>query len=136
MSETIDGGCQCGQVRYHITGPTAFAGVCHCDDCKKANGSAFAMVLGVPTEALAVEGSVTEYEVTADSGNKVTRGFCPTCGSRLFQATTAMPGLSMVQMGTLDDPEVAPMQMHIFCDSKLDWVVVPEGVGRFPGMPG
>ena len=52
----IAGGCLCGKVRYSATGEPAFVGVCHCTDCQKFTGSAFAMVVGVPKPALTIEG--------------------------------------------------------------------------------
>src|SRR5215467_12737617 len=57
----IAGGCLCGKVRYSATGEPAFVGVCHCTDCQKFTGSAFAIVIGVPKPALKVEGTLATY---------------------------------------------------------------------------
>ena len=115
----ITGGCLCGQVRYSADTEPAFVGVCHCKNCQKGNGSAFSV----------------EYVGSGDSGNSTSKKFCPECGSPITVEAGMMPGVTMVEVGTLDDPAVAQPSMHIYCRSKMEWVPIPEGVGAFPEMP-
>ena len=135
MSNILTGGCLCGRVRYHSAGPTVFTGVCYCTNCQRATGSAFSVVAAVRTESLTVEGSVTTYASQGDSGQPTSRQFCPNCGSPLTSSGALMPGITMIEVGTLDEPgQVAP-GAQIYCDSKMSWVPLTEGVPAFPKMP-
>ncbi len=135
MSDLLSGGCLCGRVRYRSAGPTVFSGVCHCTNCQRATGSAFSVAAAVPTESLTIEGPVTTYIGRGDSGQPTTRQFCPNCGSPLASTAAVMPGITMIEVGTLDDPGQVPVGAQIYCDSKIAWVPLPEGVPAFPKMP-
>jgi len=130
-----EGGCLCGKVRYKVSAEPVFAGVCHCTNCQKGTGSAFSVVLAVPSSGVAVTGTLKEYVGRGDSGNPTTKKFCPECGSPIAVEAGMMPGVTMIEVGTLDDPSVAQPQMHIYCRSKMGWMQIPEGVGAFPEMP-
>jgi hypothetical protein len=131
----VQGGCLCGKVRYTVSGDVIFSGVCHCTSCKKSTGSAFSAVFAVPSPAVQVSGELSTYVGQGDSGNATTKRFCPNCGSQVFGEAAIMPDVTMVDIGTLDEPASVPLQMHIYCRSKLDWVQVPEGIGAFETMP-
>ena len=131
----MHGGCLCGKVRYKVSADPIFTGVCHCTNCQKGTGSAFSAVMAVPDAGLSIDGTLTVYVGRGDSGLPITRRFCPLCGSPITSEAAAMPGITMVEIGTLDEPSAAVPAMHIYCASKLDWMIIPEGVGAFPGMP-
>ena len=61
-----------------------FMGNCHCRDCQKASGGAYEPAIGLPAAALKITGNVKYHDPKADSGNTVSRGFCPECGARMF----------------------------------------------------
>jgi hypothetical protein len=130
-----EGGCLCGQVRYKVSAEPVFSGVCHCTNCQKSNGSAFSVVLAVPSDGVSITGALKEYVGRGDSGNSTTKKFCPECGSPLTSEAGLMPGVTMVEVGTLDDPSIVKPAMHIYCRSKMAWMVLPEGVRTFPAMP-
>ena len=132
----IAGGCLCGKVRYSANAEPAFVGVCHCTDCQKYSGSAFSAVVGLPKDALSVEGNTTTYSKPADSGQPIERRFCPECGSPIVEAAAAMPGMVMIGVGTLDDASWVKPGMQIFCDSAQSWVDLAGEMQRFPKMPG
>jgi len=103
MTTRSTGGCMCGAVRYECgTDPIAM-GNCHCRDCQRATGSAFAAAVLVPVSAVKITGEVKYYEVIGDSGGIVRRGFCPNCGARLFGQSAASAGGISIMAGTLDD---------------------------------
>ena len=131
----LQGGCLCGKVRYKISADPVFSGVCHCKSCQKGTGSAFAVVVAVPSPGVAVTGALTAYVGKGDSGKDITRRFCPSCGSPISSEAEMMPNVTMIEVGTLDDPSAVTPGMHIYCRSKMDWMVIPEGVGQFPTMP-
>lgn len=133
---TITGGCLCGKVRYSATADPIFTGVCHCRNCQKSSGSAFAIVVAVPAPTLSVEGEPKTYEDTGDSGKPMFRRFCPECGSALMSEAAAMPGVIMLEAGTMDDPALLKPAMQIFCDSAQPWVQLGGEMQSFPRMPG
>ena len=77
----LQGGCLCGKVRYTISADPVFSGVCHCTSCQKGSGSAFSVVVAVPSSGVAVTGTLTTYTGKGDSGQDTTRRFCSNCGS-------------------------------------------------------
>lgn len=132
----IKGGCLCGAVRYSASGDPAFVGVCHCRDCQKFSGSAFAIVVGVPKAALSVQGTLSTFTKPGDSGKPIHRRFCPTCGSAIADEAEAMPDIVMLSGGTLDDPSGLQPAMQIYCDSAQPWVQLGGAMKRFAGAPG
>ena len=118
MLERIEGGCQCGAVRYSFDGPVPPAYACHCGECKKQSASAFSMSIAMQYEALAVSGDVTSFLTTAFSGKTKHNYFCGTCGTRLWHSASAPPDYITLKVGTLDDPsDIAPMG-HLWVSKK------------------
>lgn len=132
----IAGGCLCGKVRYSADVEPAFVGICHCADCQKFTGSAFAVVIGVPKPALSVQGQVARYSKAGDTGKSIERQFCPTCGSSIADEADALPGVVMISSGTLDDASWVKPAMQIYCDSAQPWVHLGGDMKTFPKMPG
>jgi len=135
MRELI-GRCLCGQVRYSANADPAFVGVCHCKDCQKQTGTAFSVLVGIPKSTLSVHGRLKTFHNTGDSGQSVGRSFCPECGSPIFSEVAVMPGVAMIKAGTLDDTTWLDPNIHVYCDSKERWTVIPEGSQQFARMPG
>jgi hypothetical protein len=131
----IEGGCLCGKVRYSADAEPAFVGVCHCKNCQKGIGAAFAAVVALPQAALTIHGALKTYTDRGDSGKEVYRRFCPECGSSVIDEAQAMPGMVMILTGTLDDPSWVKPQMEIFCDSAQPWVKLEGQHHRFAKMP-
>ncbi|MGH6870525.1 MAG: GFA family protein [Rhizomicrobium sp.] len=127
MIEIREGGCQCGRIRYRITGKPLDLVVCHCRDCQKQSSSAFGMSLFVAAKNFTITGGEPRsFTVVCDSGRIKTCTFCPDCGSRLTHQTNPA-GLS-VKAGTLDDPGGLVPSAHYWTKRKLPWVVIPAGV--------
>lgn len=137
MSPVREGGCQCGAVRYRLTGEPMMLVVCHCKECQRQSGSAFGMSLVVRTADFELlSGALGRFERSSDSGRKVGVAFCPTCGTRVFHEPERMSGLALnVRAGTLDDTSALVPAMHVWTRSKQPWVVIPEGVTQFEGQP-
>lgn len=136
MTELLDaahhGGCLCGQIRYQLSGPLADIQLCHCSQCRKAQGSAFAANIPVVEDDLRFL-SGAEALVAFESSPGKTRAFCGRCGSPLFSRTTERPGVVRLRAGTLDDPRGARLGAHIFADSHADWWPIGDDLPRFPG---
>jgi len=131
----IEGGCLCGKVRYSADSEPAFVGVCHCRNCQKGTGTAFAVVVALPKPALTVHGSLKTFNDRGDSGKALYRRFCPDCGSSVIDEAEAMPNMAMIMAGTLDDASWVKPAMEIYLDSAQPWVNLGGDRPRFPKMP-
>ena len=132
----IEGGCLCGAVRYEADAEPRFVGVCHCSDCQRFTGSAFATVVAVPSSTLKVSGTLKTFSKQGDSGKIIHRRFCPECGSGLMDEADAMPDMAMINAGTLDERSWVTPQSEIYCDSAQRWVRLGGERKRFAKMPG
>jgi hypothetical protein len=114
------GRCLCGAVSFTLAGEPLVTRVCWCRDCQHLAGNGTVNML-VATEALAVSGPMAEYTRQADSGNQVTRQFCPTCGTQLFARADVRPQFRVVRVGNLDDPSSVRPAMNIWTSSAPRW---------------
>lgn len=128
------GGCLCGRVRYRLRGDPTMVRICWCRDCQRiaANGTVNALYA---SDAIAISGETATYSSTADSGNQVSRRFCPTCGSHLFADNTGRPGLTVVRVGTLDDPSSVTPVANIWAASAPIWACLNSTMDRVERQP-
>jgi hypothetical protein len=119
MSERT-GHCLCGAVTFRVTAEPLATRVCWCRDCQHlaANGTVNIMVAA---EALVVSGAISEHTKKADSGNEITRQFCPGCGTHLFAKSSARPQFRVVRVGNLDEPSSIRPHMNIWTSSAPGW---------------
>ena len=135
MATELKGSCLCGAVRYEATGEAAFQGFCQCLDCRKATGSGHLAAIGVPEAAVKVTGETKSFSKAADSGGMVARHFCPTCGSLMFDKSSGIPGVVVLNAAVLDDPEAFKPQSVVFTRSALSWDQLDPALPRFEAMP-
>lgn len=135
MSETINGGCLCGAVRFAASGAPLFSGNCHCRDCQRATGSGYMPVVGFPAGAVRISGEVRYFARVADSGKGADEGFCPVCGARLFAHAEALPGMLLIQAGALDDPALFKPQLDMFTASAQPWDFMDPALPKHARMP-
>src|ERR1700757_1745334 len=126
----IKGGCLCGAIRYTAEADPMTATVCHCRDCQKFTGSAFAALVRVPKEAVAVEGTLKTFTSIGGSGNPIFRHFCPECGSSIAEESGARPSMIILNIGTFDDPTVAKPGREIFRRDVLPRIEVHGEIPR------
>ena len=140
MSASITGGCQCGQIRYTISGTLFGAHICHCRMCQKAFGNLFAALAGVAKADLRwTKGKPAYFRSSA----AVQRGFCQHCGTPLTFAYDHTPHMS-ISIGSLDNPSLAKMEnqyglegmvpafpsLHILPGSRTEDDVSPADLER------
>ena len=129
----LDGGCDCRGVRYRLLSAPLIVHACHCRWCQRETGSAFvlnAMIESERVELLAGEPLVVDTPSASGKGQKIAR--CPTCHVALWSHYPGGgPFLRFVRVGTLDDPDALPPDVHIFTASKQRWLVLPEGARAF-----
>lgn len=132
MAPTITGRCLCGSVSFQSDMPPLASRACWCRDCQYLSaGNASINVIFVK-DHLAINGAVSTYQSTADSGNAVQRSFCPQCGTPLFGESAAAPGLLAVRAGTLDDPSLARPEGFIWTERVPDWGLIDHTLENLP----
>ena len=99
--------------------------VCHCLDCKKRSGSAFAVQARWPAEQVAIEGRSKSWVNIADSGNRIIFHFCPDCGSDVhYEIEGKFDGLVAIPLGTFDDPYAVSPEFSVWEKRKHEWVEI------------
>ena len=135
MNLPYTGQCACGDIRYTGTAVPTFSWLCHCRDCQRASGSAYCSIMYVPRESLTIEGEATYFTVLAESGNKVSRGFCPRCGSQMFILADLVPPLQGVWAASLDAPDQFEPVVQVWCGSKREWGTLHPSLPQLPKAP-
>lgn len=134
MSNQHTGGCQCGAISYTVSGDPMWVGHCQCTNCQKFSGAGHATNMVIAKEALNVTGEPKTYTYDADSGNHMTRYFCPTCASPIYGASSGSDAIVVVRVGTLDDSSTIQPQAVIYTDSACSWDIVDPDLQSFTGM--
>jgi hypothetical protein len=119
--------CRCGQLKATVTGEPVRVSVCHCLNCKKRSGSAFAVQARWPTQDVRIDGESKSFVKVADSGNRGTFHFCPNCGSDVFYEIDGkfddkFNGLIAIPLGAFDDPYFLTPAFSVWEKRKHDWV--------------
>ena len=136
MTIEFSGRCACGAIRYECSAKPVGMLNCHCRDCQRAAGGAFGSVVLVPVEAVTILSGAAKYHtVKADSGNLISRGFCPECGSPMFAKLAAMANLIAIRPSSLDDPSWFKPAIDIWVDSAQTWDVMNPDLPKFPKGP-
>lgn len=116
---------RCGQLRATATGEPVRVSVCHCLDCKKRSGSAFAVQARWPADQVQIEGRSKSFVNVADSGNRITFHFCPECGSDVhYEIDGKFERLVAIPLGAFDDPFFAKPAFSVWEERKHPWVAI------------
>ncbi|WP_299866348.1 GFA family protein [uncultured Hoeflea sp.] len=97
---------------------------CHCLECQKRSGSAFATQARWPDEQVVISGQFKQWERIADSGHRATYKFCPVCGSTLAYVIEGWPGVTAVAVGAFADPNFPGPKFSVYEHRKHDWVEI------------
>jgi hypothetical protein len=123
------GGCQCGEIRYEVTGEAIGLYICHCLECQKQSASAFGITYEVTQTEFKVIKGIPKYWVRdTDSGLKLRCAFCPTCGSRVWHDYGPSSKTISIKGGSLDEPVDVTNAVHVWVKRKLPGIVIPDGV--------
>ncbi|MCR9212545.1 MAG: GFA family protein [Proteobacteria bacterium] len=133
MSDELEGGCACGEVRYRLKKAPMFVHCCHCRECQRHSGSAFVLNAILEREHLEIlSGDPVPYQVPTHSGGPHGIYHCEACQTAVWSDYGSRNVLRFVRVGTLDDPTQLPPDVHIFTRSKMSWVTLPEDALSFP----
>ena len=126
------GGCLCGAVRYHVTGPLRPVIACHCQQCRRTSGHYVAATAAAHAHiSIEGEGNLTWFV----SSPEARRGFCRLCGSNLFWQGTDRPYIS-IMAGSVDGATGLKLERHIFVAAKGDYYQIADGVPQSQAYEG
>jgi hypothetical protein len=132
MTDTLQGGCACGKLRYRMRTEPMFVHCCHCKDCQRQTGTAFVLNALIETDRIELlSGDPRPYAMPTDSGRPHRVFRCPECGSAVWSEYGGLGSLRFVRVGTLDQPQAVPPDVHIYVRSKLPWITLPDGVPAY-----
>jgi hypothetical protein len=128
------GGCTCRDIRYRLTSAPLFVHCCHCRWCQRETGASFALNALIESERVVVTAGTVEVLLTPSAsgkGQQIAR--CPRCHVAVWSNYSGFGDpIRFVRVGTLDEPDRFPPDIHILTASKQPWVVLPPGVPAVP----
>jgi len=128
----LEGGCQCGAVRYAIAGAPLMTALCHCGMCRRANAApAVAWAMFKAEQVEFTNRRPAEYA----SSPEARRGFCAACGTPICFTAAYIPGLIDMTIGSLDRPEALPPALHYWDSKRLPWMKFADDLPKYPAFP-
>jgi hypothetical protein len=127
---SLEGKCTCGAVRYCLTSKPLFVHCCHCRWCQRETGASFALNAMIEADRVVLlqgEPEIVDTPSNSGKGQRIAR--CPICRIALWSNYAgAGDAVRFVRVGTLEEPDRLPPDIHIFTSSKQPWVVLPPGI--------
>ena len=132
---TITGGCLCRGIRWQSSASPILTRVCWCRECQYLGAGSGSVNACFRTATFTVTGKTSDYQSLADSGNKMHRRFCPTCGTSLFSEAEVRPHLIFVRVGSFDDPNLVTPAMTVWTSSAPRWACIDAESPRIERQP-
>jgi hypothetical protein len=129
------GGSCCGSVRYQAMGKPVVVAHCHCEDCQRISGAGHSTGAMFAASDVQISGQTGEYQIVANNGNRVTKGFCPNCGSPVFGSNSGSGDFITISLGTFDDSTCFEPQVIIFARNRKPWDLIDETLPTFDTQP-
>jgi hypothetical protein len=130
----IKGHCECGRVQYQVAGEINDFSHCHCSQCRRLHGAAFASFGGVARDGFSYLSGQSDLATYASSDSHV-RVFCRNCGSNILVDLEAEPEALYLAMGTVDGDPDCPPGYHIFVGSKAPWYSIEDQLAQYDTAP-
>lgn len=129
MSNLI-GSCNCGSIKYEVSGAVRKVVNCHCTLCRKMNGSVFSTyAIVLENDFKLLTGYLTSHQVSSDAS----KHFCGTCGTPIYNTNPKLEGVVILHFGSLDPELELNPDINIYCDSQLSWV---QSIAELLSLPG
>lgn len=129
MSESLEGGCLCGRIRYRGAKPTLRGVICHCSMCRKHSGAPILAFVHFSAASFRwIKGEPTWYR----SSPHAERGFCPNCGSTVGMREEVLADRVQICVGSLDSPDEVAIDDHVWVSQRIGWFDVDDELPRFP----
>jgi len=122
-------------VSYVSNSEPVFQFNCHCRDCQKSTGCAYAPVMFFARDALRFSGAVTYHAIKGGSGHTIKRGFCGDCGAQMVGDADMADTLLSVRAGTLDDPSLYKPRADVFVSQAAAWDAMDPQLPKFDRWP-
>jgi len=130
----LTGHCLCGMVRFEIAGDLGPIAFCHCTECRRASGSAFAANANVvKSEHCFSSGAAAIVEYESSPGKF--RAFCGRCGSPIYSRSDAEPQTLRIRLGTLDQDPGGRPRLHVWTSEKAAWFEINDDIPQIPAIP-
>ncbi len=130
MTEHPEGGCTCGHVRYSVSSEPMIVHCCHCSWCQRQTGTAFALNALIESDRVRLlQGDVETLTIASPSGSGQIIARCPKCRVAVwsnYQMSGLRERIRFIRVGTLDNPDLMPPDVHIYTTSKQAWVRLPD----------
>ena len=135
MSVGFSGSCLCGAVTYKSSADPQMIANCHCVDCRKSSGTGHCTNLVIPEAAFSISGKTASFDKKTDSGNMVTRHFCPNCGSPAYTVNSSMARMVFPLASLLDDRSEMVVGLTVYASRATSWDPIADGIPSFEEMP-
>ena len=136
MREQFEGQCQCGRLKYRVTGIPVTLFVCHCTDCQRQSSSAFGMALWIRDPEVSLSGGeLKEWIRKLPSGKEMACRFCPECGTRIFHQVLGQSQFMSIKPGTLKDTGHLKPAGHIWTSRKQSWLSISDASLQYEKNP-
>lgn len=131
----LEGGCTCGFVRYEMASKPLFVHCCHCRWCQRESGASFALNALIETERVRlIRGEIEIIDTPSNSGKGQKIARCPKCRIAVWSHYAgAGDAIRFIRVGTLDEPDRLPPDIHIYTASKQPWDIIPPGTPAVAG---
>jgi len=125
---SVKGSCNCGDVGYSAGNAVNAVVNCHCNLCRKMNGSTFSTYVVVPDEEFEpIRGELNSVKVS----HNATKSFCSRCGTPIYNKNPKFGGLKILYLGSIDSEVSSQAQFNIYCESRLSWVMQRASIRSF-----
>jgi hypothetical protein len=137
--QPLQGGCECGRIRYRLNSAPRTVHACHCRQCQRLSGSAFSINAEVKVDQIEVIGEA-EPElllVASEATQKGRMWWCVRCATKLWaDHYLGAEDTRYLRVGTLDTGEALPPRAHFFTRSKHPWIILPPDLPAYATFPG
>ena len=128
----MEASCQCGKLRARVADDAqSFTVLCHCTDCQRRSGAPFGVLGYFGGEAVTISGEAGEFSRTNATSNRVTNGFCKSCGSTVYVLLSKNEALIGIPVGAFADPEFPLPVRAVWEQRRHTWIELPDTIMRF-----
>jgi hypothetical protein len=131
----MKGRCLCGKVQINASAPPLVVRSCWCRDCQYLGAGSATVNAVFRMDSVSMNGELANYESVADSGAKMTRSFCPTCGTAVSSRSDTRPHLVVLRVGLFEDPAKLAPSLTIWTDSAPEWACWNTELPSTPRQP-
>jgi hypothetical protein len=131
----MKGRCFCGTVQINASAPPVAVRSCWCRDCQYLGAGSATVNAIFRNEQISIDGELANYESVAHSGSKMTRSFCPHCGTAVSSRSSTRPDFVVLRVGLFDDRENLSPSLTIWTDSAPAWGCWNKDVPSTPRQP-